>query len=357
MMNVKSSCFNPLHAFNAVCGSLCFLRKHLGLLAYGAVVTLVTTIFLFGEIDDVVGFLTAGTFLEFITAPKALAANLLNMLGDIAHVGPYLAYFTGSFLENLVITYVGFGLIRAIAQLFKGKKVSLLDNLKLSQADISSVAAWAALSSAVSLVIAGLPSYSYTLPYDITLSTATLLDMAWTVLSFCALPALALGTPSVATALKQSVAIAGKYWVAILVGLILLDFVIPTVLYILTAGSFDKLTRFATAQLDNSQELYALAMSIFSANFIPAILATIQLLTGTVTTVIQTGIYQKATGATVKPLDKDKQPLLTTLVGLAIDLVVMLGFTVGVTALLYLPTMLKLANMASGFGGDAPVEE
>lgn len=161
------------------------LREHRGLIRfplYGGVATLLMTLVVVGPglylIDD----------------------------GKVAPGAPLVVI--GFYLLAVVGTYFSVGLAAAADRIFRGEEATVADGLAVSRSHLRQILGWAALSASVGLVFSLLENQGGLLGQIV----GRFLDIAWSLITFLAVPVIAIeGTGPIET-LKRSTALFKARW-------------------------------------------------------------------------------------------------------------------------------------------------
>ncbi|HEX6117328.1 MAG TPA: DUF6159 family protein [Solirubrobacterales bacterium] len=114
----------------------------------------------------------------------------------------------GLYLTSLVGLYFSVGLAATADAIFHGRDATVGDGLAAARARFGSIAGWAAVSTAVSLVVAAI-QYFGELGEQIV---ASLLNGAWDLITFLAVPVIAFEGTSALSTLKRSAHLFRERW-------------------------------------------------------------------------------------------------------------------------------------------------
>jgi hypothetical protein len=111
-----------------------------------------------------------------------------------------------------VLSFVGFyfsvGLAACADMIFRGQQASVSDGLAVSRSRIAQISGWAAVSAAISLVMNLLESQGGTLGQV----AARLVGMAWTLVTFLAVPVIAIEGTGPLETIKRSASLFRERW-------------------------------------------------------------------------------------------------------------------------------------------------
>ena len=111
-----------------------------------------------------------------------------------------------------VLSFVGFyfsvGLAACADMIFRGQEASISDGLAVSRSRISQISGWAAVSAAISLVMGLLENQGGTLGTV----AARLVGMAWSLITFLAVPVIAIEGTGPFETIKRSAALFRERW-------------------------------------------------------------------------------------------------------------------------------------------------
>jgi hypothetical protein len=111
-----------------------------------------------------------------------------------------------------VLSFVGFyfsvGLAACADMIFRGQKATVSDGLAVSRTRIAQISGWAAVSAAISLVMNLLESQGGTLGQI----AARLVGMAWTLVTFLAVPVIAIEGTGPFETIKRSASLFRERW-------------------------------------------------------------------------------------------------------------------------------------------------
>jgi hypothetical protein len=132
----------------------------------------------------------------------------LYLLDSDAIVGAIPLLVLGIYVLSVVGAYFGVGLAAAADMIFRGEEATVGDGLAVARSRFSQICGWAALSTAISVVMGALENQGGVAG---TIA-ARLVGMAWSLVTFVALPVIAIeGTGPFAT-LKRSASLFRERW-------------------------------------------------------------------------------------------------------------------------------------------------
>jgi hypothetical protein len=132
----------------------------------------------------------------------------LYLLDDDKLAGAIPLLVIGTYVLSVVGVYFSVGLAAAANQIFSGQRASVADGLAVSRSRFSQICGWAALSTAISVLMGVLENQGGALGNI----AARLVGMAWALVTFMAVPVIAIeGTGPVET-LKRSGSIFRQKW-------------------------------------------------------------------------------------------------------------------------------------------------
>ncbi len=133
----------------------------------------------------------------------------LYLLDQDALAGAIPVLVVGIYLLSVVGVYFSVGLAAAADMIFRGQaNVTVADGLAISRARFSQICGWAAISTAISIVM-GLLENQGGIGGQIA---ARLVGMAWALVTFLAVPVIALEGTGAVTTLKRSASIFRERW-------------------------------------------------------------------------------------------------------------------------------------------------
>jgi hypothetical protein len=145
------------------------------------------------------------------TIPLALVTlgpGLLLVENDV-WAGAIPLLIIGIYVLSVVGVYFSVGLAAAADMLFRGQaEVTVADGLAVSRARFSQICGWAAISTAISVVMAALENQGG-IGGQIA---ARLVGMAWALVTFLAVPVIAIEGPGAFSTLKRSASIFRERW-------------------------------------------------------------------------------------------------------------------------------------------------
>lgn len=150
-----------------------------------------------------------------------LYGGIATTLLAIVFLGPGLYLFEEDQLAGAiplivigvyVLSFVGFyfsvGLAACADRIFRGEEATISDGLAVSRSRLSQISGWAAVSAAISLVMGVLENQGGTLGTV----AARLVGMAWTLITFIAVPVIAIEGTGPFETIKRSGALFRERW-------------------------------------------------------------------------------------------------------------------------------------------------
>jgi hypothetical protein len=150
-----------------------------------------------------------------------LYGGVATTLLAIVFLGPGLYLFDDDQLAGAiplivigvyVLSFVGFyfsvGLAACADMIFRGEKATVSDGLAVSRSRLSQISGWAAVSAAISLVMGVLENQGGTLGTV----AARLVGMAWSLITFLAVPVIAIEGTGPLETIKRSGALFRERW-------------------------------------------------------------------------------------------------------------------------------------------------
>lgn len=132
----------------------------------------------------------------------------LYLLDQKSYVGAIALIVVGVYLLSVVGFYFSVGLAAAANQIFGGKDATVADGLAVARSRFPEICGWAALSTAVGLVIGLLENQGGIFGQI----AARLVGLAWALVTFMAVPVLAIEGTGPFQTLKRSGAIFKEKW-------------------------------------------------------------------------------------------------------------------------------------------------
>ncbi|HEY5976888.1 MAG TPA: DUF6159 family protein [Solirubrobacterales bacterium] len=114
----------------------------------------------------------------------------------------------GVYLLSVVGVYFSVGLAAAADMIFRGQEADVSDGLAVARSRFSQICGWAAISTAISLLM-GLLENQGGIGGQIA---ARVVGMAWSLVTFLAVPVIAIEGPGAVGALKRSASIFRERW-------------------------------------------------------------------------------------------------------------------------------------------------
>lgn len=125
-----------------------------------------------------------------------------------------IALVIGAYLTTLISFYFSVGLASTADEIFHGREATVASGLASARSRFGSIAGWAALSTAVGLVIAALEYFGRVGEVIVGL----IIDGAWSLITFLAVPVIAFEGPGAFGTLKRSASLFRERWVGQLTG-------------------------------------------------------------------------------------------------------------------------------------------
>jgi Family of unknown function (DUF6159) len=148
-----------------------------------------------------------GAVATTICAVIVLGPGIYLIIDEMTAPGAVLAVI-GFYLLALVGFYFSVGLAAAADMIFRGQEASVGDGLAVARARFSQIAGWAAVSTAVGLVLSALESEGGIFGQIF----GRLLDIGWSLITFLAVPVIALEGTGPFETLKRSAGIFRQRW-------------------------------------------------------------------------------------------------------------------------------------------------
>jgi hypothetical protein len=114
----------------------------------------------------------------------------------------------GLYVLNFVGFYFSVGLAACADMIFRGQQASISDGLAVSRSRLSQISGWAAVSAAISLVMGVLENQGGTLGTV----AARLVGMAWSLITFLAVPVIAIEGTGPFETIKRSASMFRERW-------------------------------------------------------------------------------------------------------------------------------------------------
>jgi len=162
---------------------------------------------LLSEHRALIRFPLYGAAATILMAVIVLGPGLYLIADQEAVVGGALAVI-GFYLLAVIGIYFSVGLAAAADMIFRGQEASVADGLAVSRSRLSQIAGWAALSTVVGLLLSLLENQG-------GLAGAIfgrLLDIGWSLITFLAVPVIALEGAGPLETLKRSAALFKSRW-------------------------------------------------------------------------------------------------------------------------------------------------
>ncbi|HEU4904852.1 MAG TPA: DUF6159 family protein [Solirubrobacterales bacterium] len=114
----------------------------------------------------------------------------------------------GIYVLSVVATYFAVGLAAAADMIFRGEQATVGDGLAVARSRFSQIAGWAALSTAISVVMGALENQGGIAGT----SAARLVGLAWSLITFLAVPVIAIEGTGPFETLKRSASLFKSRW-------------------------------------------------------------------------------------------------------------------------------------------------
>ncbi|HET7416653.1 MAG TPA: DUF6159 family protein [Solirubrobacterales bacterium] len=132
----------------------------------------------------------------------------LYLWDDDKQAGAIPLIVIGVYVLSFVGFYFSVGLAACADMIFRGQEASVADGLAVSRSRISQISGWAAVSAAISLVMGLLENQGGTLGTV----AARLVGMAWSLITFLAVPVIAIEGTGPFETIKRSGALFRERW-------------------------------------------------------------------------------------------------------------------------------------------------
>jgi hypothetical protein len=144
------------------------------------------------------------------TIPLALVffGPAVYLLDDDALAGAIPLLVLGVYVLSVVGAYFGVGLAAAADMIFRGEQATVGDGLAVARSRFTQICGWAALSTAISVLMAALENQGGIAG---TIA-ARLVGMAWSLVTFVALPVIAIEGTGPLETLKRSGSLFRERW-------------------------------------------------------------------------------------------------------------------------------------------------
>lgn len=132
----------------------------------------------------------------------------LYLLDDSSYAGAIPLLVIGIYVLSVISFYFSVGLAAAANRIFAGEEATVSDGLAVSRARFTQICGWAALSTAISVVMGLLENQGGALGNI----AARLVGTAWALVTFLAVPVIAIEGTGPMTTLKRSASIFKGKW-------------------------------------------------------------------------------------------------------------------------------------------------
>jgi hypothetical protein len=132
----------------------------------------------------------------------------LYLLDDDQLAGAIPLIAIGVYVLSFVGFYFSVGLAACADMIFRGEEATVSDGLAVARSRISQISGWAAVSAAISLVMGVLENQGGTLGQI----AARLVGMAWTLVTFLAVPVIAIEGTGPFETIKRSASLFRERW-------------------------------------------------------------------------------------------------------------------------------------------------
>jgi hypothetical protein len=172
------------------------------------------------ENPELLRFPLYGGAATIVAAIIVVGPGVYLIESDQAVIGGALAVI-GFYLLAVIGTYFSVGLAAAANMIFQGQQATIADGLAVSRSRFSQIAGWAALSATVGIALNALENQGF-----VGEIVGRLLAIGWSLITFLAVPVIALeGTGPIQT-LKRSSSLFKSRWGAQVTGNIAIGFLV-----------------------------------------------------------------------------------------------------------------------------------
>jgi hypothetical protein len=164
------------------------------------------------ENPELVRFPLYGGVATIVCALVVVGPGVYLIESDQAVVGGAVAVI-GFYLLALIGTYFSVGLAAAANMIFQGQQATIADGLAVSRSRFSQIAGWAAVSTTIGLALSALENQG-----AIGEIVGRVLAVGWSLITFLAVPVIALEGSGPLTTLKRSSSLFKSRWGAQVTG-------------------------------------------------------------------------------------------------------------------------------------------
>ena len=164
------------------------------------------------ENPELLRFPLYGGVAMIVCAIIVVGPGLLLIENDSAVFGGVLAVI-GFYLLAVIGTYFSVGLAAAADMIFRGQQVTVADGLAVSRTRFSQICGWAAVSTAIGIVLSALENQG-----AVGEIVGRLLAVGWSLITFLAVPVIALEGTGPLQTLKRSSSLFKSRWGAQVTG-------------------------------------------------------------------------------------------------------------------------------------------
>jgi hypothetical protein len=159
------------------------------------------------EHRELLRFPIYGAVASVILAIVFLGPGVL-LLSDHTYAGGIPLLIIGVYVLSVVGVYFSVGLAATADMIFRGRQPTVSDGLAVARSRFAAICGWAALSTAISLIMAALENQGGFLGEI----GARLIGMAWSLVTFLAVPVIAIEGTGPFTTLKRSGSMFRSRW-------------------------------------------------------------------------------------------------------------------------------------------------
>jgi len=158
------------------------------------------------ENPELLRFPLYGGVATIVCAIIVVGPGLFLIEDDQTIFGGALAVI-GFYLLAVIGTYFSVGLVAAADMIFRGQQATVSDGLAISRSRFSQICGWAALSTTIGLVLSALENQG-----AIGEIVSRVLAIGWSLITFLAVPVIALEGTGPITTLKRSASLFKSRW-------------------------------------------------------------------------------------------------------------------------------------------------